>query len=126
MNSSISPITTRPQENFVVEEVVLLPNATTSQAGGDGGDVRVGGCVEEIPHPVLRGGCSQEEFQAFTLQWNLYAKYHNGMDVRELRQQLLNCVDGHLEATMYDTLGSKVDTLSETDLLEELEKLAVE
>ena len=48
------------------------------------------------------------------------------MDVRELRQQLLNCVDGHLEATMYDTLGSKVDTLSETDLLEELEKLAVE
>jgi hypothetical protein len=35
------------------EEVVLLPNATTSQAGGDGGDVRVGGCVEDIPHPVL-------------------------------------------------------------------------
>jgi hypothetical protein len=47
------------------------------------------------------------------------------MDVGELRQQLLNCTDGPLEASMYDALGSKVDTLSQTDLLEELEKLAV-
>jgi hypothetical protein len=28
------------------------------------------------------------------------------MDVRELRQQLLNCADGPLEAVMYDALGS--------------------
>jgi hypothetical protein len=48
------------------------------------------------------------------------------MDVRELRQQLLNCADGPLEATMYDALGSKVDTLSETNLMGELEKLSVE
>jgi hypothetical protein len=47
------------------------------------------------------------------------------MDERELRQQLLNCAVGPLEAVMYDALGSKVDTLSETGLMEELEKLAV-
>ena len=47
------------------------------------------------------------------------------MDVGELRQQLLNCADGPLEVFMYNSLGCKVDTLSETDLLKQLEKLAV-
>jgi hypothetical protein len=46
------------------------------------------------------------------------------MDERELQQELLNCAVGPLEDVMYDTLGGKVDSLSETDLLEELEKLA--
>jgi hypothetical protein len=46
------------------------------------------------------------------------------MDERELRQELLNCALGPLEDVMYDTLGGKVDSLSETDLLDELEKLA--
>ena len=46
------------------------------------------------------------------------------MEVRELRQQLLNSTDGPLEAAMYDALGSKTDTISETDMMEELEKLA--
>jgi hypothetical protein len=48
------------------------------------------------------------------------------MDDRELRRQLLNCTDGPLEAAMYDALGSKIDTISETDMMEESEKLAVE
>ena len=47
------------------------------------------------------------------------------MDVGELRQQLLNCSDGALEDFMYDSLGSKVDTLSLTALFQQLEKLAV-
>jgi hypothetical protein len=76
--------------------------------------------------PLGCKGCNQEEFKSFTQQWRLYAGCHGGMDVRELRQRLLNCTDGHLEAAMYDALGSKIDTLSETDMMEELEKLAVE
>jgi hypothetical protein len=40
--------------------------------------------LQEMPRPVLREECSQEEFQSFTQQWNLYARYHSGMDVREL------------------------------------------
>ena len=47
------------------------------------------------------------------------------MDDRELRQQLLNCPVGPLEQIMYKALGSKLDTLSESDLMEELERLAV-
>jgi hypothetical protein len=75
--------------------------------------------------PLLRRGCNQGEFEAFEQQWNLYAGCHGRMDERELRQQLLNRAVGPLEAVMYDTLGGKVDSLSETDLLAELEKLAV-
>jgi hypothetical protein len=47
-----------------------------------------------------------------------------GIDERELRQELLNCAVGPLEDLMYDALGAKVDSLSEPDLLVELEKLA--
>ena len=46
------------------------------------------------------------------------------MDERELQQELLNYAVGSLENIMYDTLGRKVDALSETDLLDELENLA--
>jgi hypothetical protein len=80
---------------------------------------------QEVLCPLLRRGCNQGEFKAFVQQWSLYAGCHGGMDEREHRQQLLNCAVGPLEAVMYDTLGGKVDSLSETDLLEELEELAV-
>jgi hypothetical protein len=80
----------------------------------------------EVPRPLLREGCNLEECKSFTQQWRLYAGCIVGMDVRELRQQLLNCTDGPLEAAIYDALGSKIDTISETDIMEELGKLAVE
>jgi hypothetical protein len=70
---------------------------------------------QEVPPP-----------SSFTQQWRLYAGCHVGMDVRELQRQLLNYKDGPLEADMYDALGSKIDTLSETEMMEELENLAVE
>ena len=47
------------------------------------------------------------------------------IDDRELRQELLNFAVGPLEDRMYDTLGAKVDFLSEADLMNELEKLAL-
>ena len=68
----------------------------------------------------------QEEYKSFTKQWRLYEGCHGGMDVWELRRQLMNYKDGPLEAAMYDALGSKIDTLSETEMMEELENLAVE
>ena len=37
---------------------------------------------------------------------------------------MLNCAVGPLEDMMYDTLGAKVDLLSEADLLDELKKIA--
>jgi hypothetical protein len=74
---------------------------------------------------VVRKFVMVGEFKSFKQHWNQYAKYHNGMDVGELRQQLLNCADGALETLMYNSLGSQVDTLSQTDLFKQLEELAV-
>ena len=48
------------------------------------------------------------------------------MDVWELRHQLLDYTDGPLEDDMYNALGIKIGTLSETEMMEELENLAVE
>ena len=66
--------------------------------------------LQEVPCPLLRGGCNQDEFLAFTQQWSLYRGYHSGMDEREIRRQLLNSIDGPLEDDMYDVLGSNVNT----------------
>ena len=81
--------------------------------------------IKEVKCPVLRGGCKQEEFDEFAQSWGRYAECQWEMDDRELKQQMLNCAVGPLENIMYNSLGSKLDTLSETDLMEELEKLAV-
>ena len=44
----------------------------------------------------------------------------------ELRHQLVNSIDGPLKNDMYDVLGSNTITMSETDMLDVVEKLAVE
>jgi hypothetical protein len=79
-----------------------------------------------VPWPLSPGGCNQEESKSFTHQWRLYARCHGGMDVWELGRKLLDYTDGPLEANMYDALGRKIGTLSETEMMEELENLAVE
>jgi hypothetical protein len=79
---------------------------------------------QEMLRPTLRGGCSQDEFETFTQKWSLYAGCRDEIDDRELRQELLNCAVGPLEDMMYNTLGAKVDSLSEADLLDELGKIA--
>jgi hypothetical protein len=81
--------------------------------------------IKGVKCPVLRGRCKQEEFDEFAQSWSQYAECQWEMDDRELRQKLMNCVVGPLELFMYNSLGSKLDTLSEPDLMEELEKLAV-
>jgi hypothetical protein len=81
--------------------------------------------IKGVKCPVLRGGCKQGEFDEFVKEWSQYAEYQWEMDSRELRQQLMNCVVGPMEMIMYNSLGSKLDSLSEPDLLKELEKLAV-
>ena len=79
-----------------------------------------------VPRPMLRDGCNQDEFRSFTLQWRLYAGGQGEMDDRELRRQLLSCIDGTLEDAMYDALGNKINTSTEADMMTELGKLAVD
>jgi hypothetical protein len=89
-NTTIAAI--KPQ-NVPVVAVPVWTSPTSSQAeidvrdgGGDGAvhDVGPGTNLQEMPCPVLREECSQEEFQSFTQQWSLYARYYSGMDVGEL------------------------------------------
>ena len=47
------------------------------------------------------------------------------MNDRELREQLLRCLDKPLEAAMYDVLSCKLNTIPEADMMEELVKIAV-
>jgi hypothetical protein len=75
---------------------------------------------QEMLCSTLRGGCSQDEFKT----WSLYAGGRDEIDDRELRQELLNCAVGPLEDMIYDTLGAKVDSLSEADILDEVGKIA--
>ena len=79
---------------------------------------------QEVLCPMLRVGCGHHDFQTFTQKWSQYAGCPDEIDDRELQQELLNCAVGPLEDMMYDTLGAKVDSLSEADLLNELEQLA--
>ena len=44
----------------------------------------------------------------------------------ELRHQLVDSIDGPLKNDLYDVLGSNTSTISETTMLDVLEKLAVE
>jgi hypothetical protein len=81
--------------------------------------------IKVVKCPVLRGGCKQAEFAEFAKNWSRYAESQWETDKRELRQHLMNCVVGPLEIIMYNSLGGKLDTLSEPDLIKELEKLAV-
>jgi hypothetical protein len=80
---------------------------------------------QEVVCPTLEGGCSKDEFGKCTQMWRQYAEHHDEIDSRELRQKLLNCTVGPLEEVMYKTLGAKVDSLPEADLLDELGKIAM-
>ena len=48
------------------------------------------------------------------------------MDNRELRRQLLSCIDGALKDAMYDALGYKINTSTMANMMKELGKLAVD
>jgi hypothetical protein len=78
--------------------------------------------LQEVQCPSLRGGCNQDEFQAFIQQWSLYRGHNSGRDEMELRHQLVNSIDGPLKNDMYNVLGSNTSTISETAMLDVLEK----
>jgi hypothetical protein len=85
-------------------------------------DINVEG---NVPCPMLRDGCNQDEFRSFTLQWRLHIRDRGELDYSEVRQHLLSCIDGTLEDAMNDALGYKINTSSVTDMMTELGKLAV-
>ena len=81
--------------------------------------------LSKIPRPEISGGCSQEDFKFFTRKWDQYVRSSNEKDDNKLKDQLTNIPDDTLRSALYKALGDRINTISVTDLLKEIEVLAV-
>jgi hypothetical protein len=79
----------------------------------------------KIPRPEISGCCSQEDFKFFTRKWDQYVRSSNEKDGIKLKDQLTNCPDDTLRSALYKALGDRINTISVTDLLKEIEVLVV-
>jgi hypothetical protein len=53
-----------------------------------------------------------------------YVRASNEKDGNKLKDQLTNCPDRTLRSALYKALGDRIDTISVTDLMKEIEVLA--
>jgi hypothetical protein len=97
------------------------------QAGG--GDHRGDGGgrnrPERLTRPTISAGSNQHDFKLFIEQWNQYKEFSGETDADILRDQLMSCPDRILWIHMNKSLGDKADTITEADLLKEIEMLVV-
>jgi hypothetical protein len=89
------------------------------------GEVPTRSSFPKIPRPEVSGGCSQEDFKFFTRKWNQYVRSSNETDGTKLKDQLTHCPDDALRSALYKALGDRIETISMTDLLKEIEVMAV-
>ena len=82
--------------------------------------------LEKLPRPSISAGCNQQDFQFFREQWTRYKRASGESDEAKLRDQLMYCPDEALRKHVSRSLGARVDTITEVDLLKEIEMLAVE
>jgi hypothetical protein len=91
--------------------------------GGDGGGRSR---LEKLPRPTISAGSNQQDYKFFIEQWNRYKRFLGEADADKLRDQLMYCPDDALRKHVSKSLGESADTITEADLLKEIEKLAVE
>jgi hypothetical protein len=92
-------------------------------AGAAGGASKIQ--LSKIPRPDISGGCSQEDFKFFKKKWDQYVRASNETDPTKLRDQLTNCPNDSLRNALYKALGDRIDDITVTDLMKEIEELAV-
>jgi hypothetical protein len=107
------------------------------QVGGGGGEVRDGGgdvavhdggdtnlqsecswpssSLQEIPRPMIQEGCSQEDYNFFKREWQRYVRFYEKVDAKEIRDQLMNCLDTTLQILVHRAPGSEVDITTQAD-----------
>ena len=81
--------------------------------------------AEKVPRPQIKLGIGQDEFSYFKNGWISYKRSCGITDETETRDQLRAACQEDLRRNLFSCLGSKLDTLTEQQLLEEIEKLAV-
>ena len=72
---------------------------------------------------MIQEGCSQEDYIFFKREWLSYVRYYQKVDVKEIRDQLMNCLDTALQIVVYRALGSDVDITTQAELLWVIELL---
>ena len=81
--------------------------------------------AEKVPRPQIKLGIGQDEFSYFKNKWTSYKRSCGITDETEIRDQLRWACHEDLHRDLFSCLGSKLETLTEQQMLDEIEKLAV-
>ena len=81
--------------------------------------------TEKVPRPQIKLGVSQDEFSYFQDEWTSYKRSCGITDETETRDQLRAACNEELRRNLFNCLGSKLKTLTEQQMMEEIQKLAV-
>ena len=81
--------------------------------------------AEKVPRPQIKLGIGQDEFSYFKNRWLSYKRSCGITDETETRDQLFVACHKDLKRNLFSCLGSKLETLTEQQMLAEIEKLAV-
>ena len=81
--------------------------------------------AEKVPRPQIKLGVSQDEFSYFQDEWTSYKRSCGITDETETRDQLRAACNEDLRKNLFNCLGSKLKTLTEQEMMDEIKKLAV-
>merc|ERR1711888_247388 len=93
------------------------------QVGGQAASVKPR--AEKVPMPQIKLGVSQDEFSYFQDEWTSYKRSSGITDETETRDQLRAACNEDLRKNLFNCLGSKLKTLTEQEMMDEIKKLAV-
>ena len=81
--------------------------------------------AEKVPRPQIKLGVSQDEFSYFQDEWTSYKRSCDIRDETETRDQLRAACNEDLRRNLFNCLGSKLKTLTEQQMMDEIQQLAV-
>ena len=81
--------------------------------------------AEKVPRPQIKPGIGQDEFSYFKDEWTSYKRSCGITDETETRDQLRAACSEDLRRNLFNCLGSKLKTLTEQHMMDEIQKLAV-
>ena len=81
--------------------------------------------AEKVARPQIKLGVGQDEFSYFKDEWTSYKRSCGITDETETRDQLRAACSEYLRRNLFNCLGSKLKTLTEQHMMDEIQKLAV-
>ena len=87
--------------------------------------VGAGPKVEKVPRPTLCKGLSEDKFVHFERLWRRYRRSANLKDGQQVRDQLLSCCNDELAEDLGNLFGDMLEEMNESQLLQEMRKLAI-